>query len=93
MSFGSLEQATPNAREAYSALFHLKRLVESAANTTRETERRTVGRAINRDHKDDPSAALRSATETLPSPRFEAAVSDARLKMETAVECLLSGRA
>jgi hypothetical protein len=33
---------------------------------------------------------MRSATETLRSPSFEAAVSEARLKTETAVACLLT---
>jgi hypothetical protein len=66
--------------------------VDSAANTVRDAERKTVGLAISHDRKGDPIAALRSATETLRSPSFEAGVSDARLKMETAVACLLTAR-
>jgi hypothetical protein len=56
----------------------LKTLVDSAANTVRDAERKTVGLAISHVRKGDPFAALRSATETLRSSSFEAAVSDAR---------------
>jgi hypothetical protein len=70
----------------------LKTSVDSAANTARDAERKTVGLVISHDRKGDPIAALRSATETLRSPSFEAAVSDARLNMETAVACLLTAR-
>jgi hypothetical protein len=92
MRSATLEKAALNAREAYSVLSHLKALVESAANTTRDAERKTVGLAIGHGQKEDPIEALRAATETLRSPSFEAAVSEARLKMETAVECLLTAR-
>jgi hypothetical protein len=66
--------------------------VDSAADTVRDAERKTVGLAISHDRKGDPIAVLRSATETLGPPSFEAVVSDARLKMETAVACLLTAR-
>jgi GTP cyclohydrolase III len=88
MRSANLEKATLNTREAYSALSHLKTLVESVANSIQEAERKTVGLAIGHGQKDDPIDALQSATETLRSQSFEAAVSEARLKTETAVACL-----
>ena len=72
MSSARLEQATLNAREAYRALFHVKTLVDSAANTVRDAERNTAGLAISHDRK--------------------AGVSDARIKIETAVAGLLTAR-
>jgi hypothetical protein len=92
MSSASLEQVALITREAYSALLHVKTLVESASNDIREAERETVGLAIDREQRDDPVTALRSATETLQSPEFQAAISEARAKIETAVSCLLSAR-
>jgi len=65
MSSTSLEQVALITREAYSALLHVKTLVESASNDIREAERETVGLAIGHEQEDDPITALRSATKIL----------------------------
>jgi hypothetical protein len=73
-------------REAHEALASLKRLVDSAEEKIRLAERETAAVAIGHRKDDDPLRTLRHVEDTLKSQRFEAAVSDAREKIETAVE-------
>src|SRR5580658_3186123 len=65
MSSTSLEPAVLVTREAYAALWHVKTLVDSAANTVREAERETVGPAIGHEQETNPFPALQPATEAL----------------------------
>jgi hypothetical protein len=63
----------------------LKELVDCVTEKTRIAERETVGVAIGRQKGDDPLQKLREAAEKLQSSNFEAAISQAREKMQTAV--------
>jgi len=85
MSFTNRHQGALITRDAHAALLDLKRLVDSAAKKIHVAERETVGVVIGRWQSDDPLRTLRDAAETLQSPNFEAAVSRAREKMESAV--------
>ena len=73
-------------RDAHNALAVLKKLVDHAEEKIRLAERETVAVAIGHQKDDDPLRTLRDIKDTLESQRFEAAVSDARQKIETAVE-------
>jgi hypothetical protein len=85
MSFTNLEQGALITRDAHVAVLDLKKIVDSAAEKIRVAERETVGVAIGRRQGDDPLRTLQDAAETLQSPNFQAAVSLAREKMQTAV--------
>jgi len=86
------EQAALVTREAYAALLQVKTLVDSAANTLREAQRQAVGLAIGRGEKAIPIAALQSASAALESQEFEAAILQARNKMQSAVASLQNTR-
>jgi hypothetical protein len=86
MSFTNLQQGALITRDAHGAVLDLKKLVDNAAEKIRVAERETVGVAIGGRQGDDPLRTLRDAAETLQSPNFEAAVSLAREKMQTAVD-------
>lgn len=73
-------------RDAHEALAVLKKLVDSAEEKIRLAERETAAVAIGHQKDDDPLRTLRDVENTLKSERFEDAVSDAREKIETAVE-------
>ena len=73
-------------RDAHEALAVLKKLVDHAEEKTRLAERETAAVAIGHQKDDDPLRTLRDVEDTLSSRQFEAAVSDAREKIETAVE-------
>lgn len=72
-------------RDAHEALAVLKKLVDSAEEKIRLAERETAAVAIGHQKDDDPLRTLRDVKDTLKSQHFEAAVSDAREKIETAV--------
>ncbi len=72
-------------REASLALLEFKTLVDSTAEKIRAAEREAVGFAIGQRHGGDPLRALRVVAEALKSPDFEAALSQARSKTDTAV--------
>ena len=84
--------SNPNAqgmlitRDAHNALAVLKKLVDHAEEKIRLAERETAAVAIGHQKDDDPLRTLRDVEDTLKSQRFETAVSDAREKIETAVE-------
>ena len=86
MRFANLQQGMHITRDAYVALSELKKLVDSASEKIRVAERETVGVAIGHKQSDDPLRTLRDAAEALQSPNFEAAVSLAGEKMQTAVD-------
>jgi hypothetical protein len=73
-------------RDAHEALAVLKKLVDSAEEKVRLAERETAAVAISHQQGDDPLRTLRDVEDTLKSQRFQAAVSDAREKIETAVK-------
>ena len=73
-------------RDAHEALAVLKKLVDNAEEKIRPAERETAAVAIGHQKDDDPLRTLRDVEDTLRSQRFETAVSDAREKIETAVE-------
>ena len=79
-------------RDAHEALAVLKKLVDGAEERIRLAERETAAIAIGHQKDDDPLRTLRDIKDTLKSSRFEAAVSDAREKIETAVEWHLKPR-
>ena len=81
-----LEHGALLTREAYSALLNLKTLVELAVTEAYTESMETVGLAINIQAIGDPSGALRTAAATLESSIFESAVSEARAKIEVAVD-------
>ena len=73
-------------RDAHEALAVLKKLVDHAEEKIRLAERETAAVAIGHQKDDDPLRTLRGVEDTLKSQRFETAISDARKKIETAVE-------
>lgn len=79
-----MQQMALVAREARLALLELRNLVDSAEQSIRTAERDAVGLAIGRTHRGDLLGALRVAAESLRSPSFEAAFSQARAKAEDA---------
>ena len=85
MSNPKLENAALITRDAHVALTELKILVDRAAERLRVAERESVGLAIGHSHNEDPLRTLRDAADALQSPKFEAAVSLAKEKMQVAV--------
>jgi hypothetical protein len=73
-------------RDAHEALASLKKLVDGAEEKIRLAERETVAVAIGHRRDDDPLKTLRDVANTLQSPRFDAAVSVVREKMQVALE-------
>jgi hypothetical protein len=85
MSNPKLENGALITRDARIALAELKNLVDKAAEKLRTAERETVGVAIGHSQDEDPLRTLQDAANALQSPNFEAAVSLAKEKMQTAV--------
>lgn len=85
MASRKLQKAALVTRDAYQALLDLKRLVDTATQKTHAAELETVGQAVSSLLQDDALSTLRTVAATIGSPDFDAAVSEARLKIETAV--------
>ena len=85
MSNPKLENGALITRDAHLALADLKILVDRAAEKLRVAERETVGIAIGHSQDEDPLRTLRDAADALQSPKFEAAVSLAKEKMQSAL--------
>ena len=85
MNSTSMQKGALITREAHSALLDLKTLVDSVTDKIHAAELEAVGLAVGHRQGADPLRMLRIAAETLRSPNFEAAISQARVKMETAV--------
>ena len=81
----TLQQAALVTRDARESLQDQKTLVDSVTQKIRLAERQTVGVAIGRQQGEDPVKVLRDAVESLQSPDLEAAVSQARAKMQSAL--------
>lgn len=79
------ERRTLVTRDAHAALRNLKTLVDWATETLHLAELETVDAAIGRRQANDPLRTLLGAADALRSPKFHAALEDARKKMETAV--------
>ena len=81
----STERGALITRDAYSALLALRNLVDQATEQMHEAEREAVGLAIGSSQKTNPLQTLKVVAQALQSPAFEAAVSEARTKTETAM--------
>jgi hypothetical protein len=71
-------------RDAHVALVELKQLVDRATERLRTAERETVG-VVGHGCDEHPLQTLRDAADALQSPKFEAAVSRAKEKMQNAL--------
>jgi hypothetical protein len=85
MPFSKLQHGALITRDARTALLELKLLVDIAAEKIRAAECESVGIAIGRPQQENPLRTLRDAADALQSPNFEAAISLAKQKMQTAV--------
>ncbi|HEY1468209.1 MAG TPA: hypothetical protein VGF61_04150 [Candidatus Acidoferrum sp.] len=85
MASRKLQKAALVTREAYQAPLDLKQLVDSATQKIRTAELETVGQAVGDSQREDALGTLRTAAESITSPNFDAAVAQARRKIETAV--------
>ena len=81
-----LQQAALVTRDAHESLQVLKTLVDGVAQKIRVAERQTVGVAIGREQGEDPLKALQEAVDSLQSANLDAAVSEARAKMQSALK-------
>jgi hypothetical protein len=72
-------------REAHGALLELRAIIEDAAQRVHAAEFEAVRLALAGEATDAAQKPLQAAADTLRSPSFEAAVSQARDKMETAL--------
>ena len=84
-----MKKATPKgalaAREAHTALLELKEMVDSAAKRVHAAEFEAARVAVEGQEEASPLTPLESAAESLRSPSFEAAVAEARDKVEVAL--------
>jgi hypothetical protein len=80
-----MENGALITRDARTALTELKALVDKAAEKLRTAERESVGVAIGHSRNEDPLRTLQDAAGDLQSPTFEAAVSLAKEKTQSAV--------
>jgi len=85
MSNLKLESGALITRDARIALVELKNLVDRAVEKLRVAERESIGVAIGHGQDEDPLRTLQDAADALQSPSFEAAVSLAKEKMQSAV--------
>lgn len=80
-----LQKAALVAREAHEAVLELKEIVDSATQNIHKAELATVGQAVGNSVGEDAVEILRSAAEAIDSASFDAAVSQARIKIKIAV--------
>jgi hypothetical protein len=80
-----MQQGVLITREAHAALRDLKSLVDLAVEKIHAVELESVGMAIGRPQREDPSRTLLVAAEALQSPKFEAALQEAQAKMRVAL--------
>jgi hypothetical protein len=85
MASRKLQKAALVTREAHQALLELKQLVDSATQKTHTAQLETVGQAIGSSQREDALKNLRSAADAIAPSSFDAAVEQARTKIETAV--------
>jgi len=77
-------------RDAHLALLDLKKLVDSAMEKAHAAQLQTVGQAIGSVRGEDALRTLRTVAEAIGSPNVDAAVTQARMKIETAVASYLA---
>ena len=80
-----MQHAALVTREAHAAVLELKKLIDNAAEETRTAERETVGEAVGSSHPDRALRTLRQVADKLGSPDFDAVLSHARMKIDTAL--------
>jgi len=85
MGSRKMQKAALVTRDAHQALLDLKKLVGTATQKTHAAELQTVGQGVSRLPQEDARTTLRSVATAIGSPDFDAAMSKARLKIETAV--------
>jgi hypothetical protein len=85
MASPKMQKAALIMRDAHLALLDLKKVVDTVAKEIHAAELETVGQAVGHSQGMDALKALRAAAETLRSADFEAAVFEARSKVETAI--------
>jgi len=73
------------AREAHEALLELKKLVDEATVATHAAELESFCLAVKREQTTSVRQTLEIVIERLKSPNFDAVLSMAREKLETAV--------
>lgn len=91
MSSLAMRRAALTARDAHTALLELKRLVDNATQKIHAAELEMVGQAIGRSKTPDPLRALRAAAQSLESPALDAAISEARTKVNDVVALQANG--
>jgi tRNA C32,U32 (ribose-2'-O)-methylase TrmJ len=89
----NIQECAIIAREASSALLELKDLVDRTAENVRTAERQAIGMAIGRHEGVEALAVFRGVADALQSADFEAALSQARAKMQAAFARLSQGQA
>jgi len=72
-------------REAHEALLELKKLVDEVTVTTHAAELESFCLAVKRKQGTSVRGTLQTVIERLKSPNFDAVLSEAREKLETAV--------
>jgi hypothetical protein len=85
MASRKMQKAALVTREAHQALLDLKKLVDSATQKTHAAELETVGQAVGSSQGEHALRTLRTVAETIGSPDFDATLSQARMKVESAV--------
>jgi hypothetical protein len=80
-----MQKAALVMRDAHSAILDLKNVVDGVAREIHAAELETVGLAVGHSQGKDALKLLRTAAETLRSADFDAIVTQARSKIETAV--------
>ena len=73
------------AREAHEALLDLKKLIDEAIATTHAAELESFCLAVKHDDETSVRRTLELVMERLKSPNFDAVLSVAREKLQTAV--------
>jgi len=80
-----LQHGAVITRDAHLALRELKKLVDEATEKIRAAEFETVDLAMGRKQESHSRDTLQTATQTLRSPRFQAALQRALAKLEIAL--------
>ncbi len=88
----NLQKRALATREAHLALLDLKKFVDEATQTTHAAELEAVSLAISPRQDGNTLSTLRVVIERLQSPNFEAALTQAREKLETVVACQVEGQ-
>jgi hypothetical protein len=80
-----MEKRALAARDAYSALLELKKVVDEATHTAHAAELEAVHLALRTRETASVSTSLRIAMDCVGSPSFDATVSRVREKLQVAM--------